>query len=189
MTHSDAERWNARYAADGDARLEDQPRQLLLDYAHLLPKEGIALDAAAGVANNGTFLARRGIHVIALDISITALQLATRRALKESLPFSAAVYDLSRLWLPMNHFDVIVNFHFLERGTYPVFQQALRTGGLIIFETFLRPNEDSSTPDYYLEPGELQNAFSDFEIIHWKESTITATTKVTAQLVARKPAP
>jgi 2-polyprenyl-3-methyl-5-hydroxy-6-metoxy-1,4-benzoquinol methylase len=114
VTHPDAERWNARYAADGDAWLEDQPRQLLLDYAHMLPKEGIALDAAAGVANNGTFLARRGMHVIALDISITALQLATRRALKESLPFSAAVYDLSHLWLPMNHFDAIVNLSLIH---------------------------------------------------------------------------
>lgn len=188
MTHPDAERWNARYVANGEARLEDQPRQLLLDYAHLIPKQGIALDAAAGVANNGTFLARRGMHVIALDISITALKLATRRAQKESLPFSAAVYDLSHLWLPMNHFDVIVNFHFLERATFPVFRQALRAGGLLVFETFLRSNEDTSTPDFYLEPGELQNAFPDFEILHLRERTIPATAKVTAQLVARKPA-
>lgn len=187
MNHPDAERWNARYAADGEDWLENQPRQLLLDYAHLLPKQGIALDAAAGVANNGTYLSRRGLHVIALDISINALQLAMQRALMESLPLSAAVFDISHLWLPMNYFDVIVNFHFLKRTTFPVFRQALRPGGLIIFETFLRSNEDSSTPDYYLEPGELHSAFSDFEIIHWKESSIPATTKVTAQLVARKP--
>jgi tellurite methyltransferase len=186
VTHPDAERWNARYAADGETWLEDQPRQLLLNYAHLLPKQGIALDAASGVANNGTFLARRGMHVIALDISITALQLATHRALADSLPLSAAVYDLRRLWMPANYFDLIVNFHFLERTTFPIYREALRPGGLLIFETFLRSNEDTSTSKYYLEPGELQYAFSDFEIIHWRENTIPATNKVTSQLVARK---
>jgi SAM-dependent methyltransferase len=187
VTHPDAERWNARYTADGESWLKDQPRQLLLDYAHQLPKRGLALDTAAGVANNGTYLARHGLHVITLDISKTALQLALQRASKESLPLSAAVYDLSHLWLPMNYFDVIVNFHFLERATFPVFRQALKPNGLIIFETFLRSNDDASAPNYYLEPGELLGAFSEFENLHWLESTIPGTTKVTAQLVARKP--
>ena len=187
MTHPDAGRWNARYAADGESWLEYQPRQLLLDHAYLLPKRGLALDVAAGVANNGTYLARRGLHVVALDISKIALQLALQRASTESLPLSAAVYDLSHLWLPVDSFDVIVNFHFLERATFPVFRQALKPGGLIIFETLLRSDNNTPTPDYYLEPGELLSAFSDYEIIHWKERTIPETTKVTAQLVARKP--
>jgi SAM-dependent methyltransferase len=187
VTHPDAERWNARYVADGEAWLEYQPRQLLLDHADLLPKRGLALDVAAGVANNGTYLARRGLHVVALDISKIALQLALQRASSESLPLAAAVYDLSHLWLPVDSFDVIVNFHFLERATFPVFRQALKPGGLIIFETLLRSDNNTPTPDYYLEPGELLSAFSDYEIIHWKERTIPETTKVTAQLVARKP--
>ena len=187
MTHPDAERWNARYAADGEVWLERQPRQLLLEYTHLLPQQGIALDAAAGVGNNGAYLARHGLNVIALDISMIGLQLARQRALAESLPLSTAVYDLANLWLPADFFDLIVNFHFLERATFAEFRQALKSGGLLIFETFLRSNDDTPTPDFYLEPGELLNAFEDFAIIHWKERTIPGTSKVTAQLVARKP--
>jgi SAM-dependent methyltransferase len=187
VTHPDAERWNARYSASGKAYVEDQPRQLLLDHAYLLPKHGLALDAAAGVANNGIYLARRGLHVLALDISKTALKLAVQRAISESLPLTVVVYDLSRLWLPEDSFDVIVNFHFLERTTFPIFKQALKSGGLLIFETFLRLDDDISTPQYYLEPGELLRAFDGFQIIHWKEQYISGTTKVTAQLVARKP--
>lgn len=187
MTHPDAKRWNARYAADGKTWLERQPRQLLLDYTHLLPKQGIALDAAAGVGNNSVYLARNGLNVIALDISMIGLQLTMQRALAESLPLSAAVYDLANLWLPADFFDLIVNFHFLERATFTEFRQALKSGGLLIFETLLRSGDDTPTPDYYLEPGELLNAYEDFEVIHWKERTIPGTTKVTAQLVARKP--
>lgn len=187
MTHPDAKRWNARYAADAEVWLERQPRQLLLDYTHRLPKHGIALDSAAGVGNNGAFLARHGLNVIALDISLIGLQLARKRALAESLHLFAAVCDLAHLWLPADYFDLIINFHFLERTTFTEFRQALKPGGLLIFETFLRSNDDAPTPDYYLEPDELLGAYEDFEIIHWKECTIPGTTKVTAQLVARKP--
>ena len=187
MTHPDAKRWNARYSTEGKTWLESDPRPLLQEYAHLLPRRGIALDAASGVANNGLFMARRGLRVIALDISETALQLARQQALAESLYLSAAVYDLVNPWLPPCYFDVIVNFHFLERATFPVFQQSLKPNGLLIFETFLRSGEEPPSPQYYLEPGELLSAFSTFEVLHWKENRITDTTKVSAQLVARKP--
>jgi len=187
MTPSDAEKWNARYAADGETWLDRQPRPLLLEYAHLLPSQGLALDAAAGVANNGTYLARRGLHVIALDISEEGLRLARQRALAECLPLDAAVYDLAYVWLPANTFVLIVNFHFLQRATFAAFRKALKPGGLLIFETFLRMQAGSTSPDYYLKPGELLWAFSGFEIIHSREGAIPETDKVTAQLVARKP--
>ena len=187
MTPSDAEKWNARYAADGETWLDHQPRPLLLEYAHLLPSQGLALDAAAGVANNGTYLAQRGLHVIALDISEEGLRLARQRALAECLPLDAAVYDLANVWLPANTFDLIINFHYLERMTFAAFRKALIPGGLLIFETFLRLHDDITSPDYYLEPGELLGAFSGFEIIHSREGAIPGTDKVTAQLVARKP--
>jgi tellurite methyltransferase len=187
MTHSDADKWNARYAADGETWLDRQPRPLLLEFAHLLPSQGLALDAAAGVANNGTYLARRGLRVIALDISEEGLRLARQRALAESLPLDTAVYDLAYVWLPANTFDLIVNFHFLKRVTFAAFRQSLKPGGLLIFETFLRLDDDTTSPDYYLQPGELQEAFSGFEIIHSCEGTIPGTDMITAQLVARKP--
>lgn len=183
----DAERWDARYAEEGAEWLERSPRPLLLDYAHLLPSSGFALDAASGVANNGAYLARLGLRVIALDISEKGLRLAMRRARKEGLDLSAAVYDLARPWLPANQFDVIVNFRFLERATFPVYRQALKHGGWLFFETFVKTTGDSDRPEYYLNAGELKQAFQDFEIVHWKETKIPGADRATAQLVARKP--
>ena len=75
MTHLDAQRWNKRYAAEGLVWLERSPRALLLNHEHLLPNSGLALDAAAGVAANGLYLAQQGLHVIALDISETGHKL------------------------------------------------------------------------------------------------------------------
>ncbi len=187
MPHPDAERWNARYAADLENWLAQTPRQLLREHAQLLPKRGIALDAAAGVATNGLYLAGRGYRVIALDISEYGLKLARQRARKRSLQLDAAVCDLKKLWLPKEYFDVILNFHFLERAAFESYRRALKPGGWLIFETFLQRGEAAENLDYYLEPGELRQAFEDFEIFYWHEQDLSERKRVTAQLVARKP--
>jgi tellurite methyltransferase len=191
MSHPDAERWNSRYAEEGEEWLERGPRKLLQDYADALPRQGLALDAAAGVANNGFFLASRGLRVIALDISEMALRLAMQRARSHALPLSAAVYDLASPWLPPDHFDVIVNFHFLKRATFDIYRNALKTSGMLFFETFVKTTEAGSHPDYYLNPGELLAAFQDFEILHWEEEGASKSqshpSKGMARLVARKP--
>ena len=69
MTHLEAQRWDERYQRERELWLELEPRQLLTDYAHLLPTEGRALDAASGVAIHALFLAQRGLKAFALDIS------------------------------------------------------------------------------------------------------------------------
>lgn len=188
MTNPDLEKWNTRYGIEGDEWLQRKPRQLLRDFAHLLPPHGIALDAAAGVANNGLFLAQNGLHVIALDFSETALKLAMHRAILYSLPIYAAVYDLSRPFLPDNHFDVILNFRFLERATFIAYRRALKPGGLLFFETFVRTDSNIPNPGYYLNPGELLKVFHDFEILHCLEGVKQDATRAVAQLIARKPA-
>lgn len=191
MPYPDARRWDARYAQEKDRWLEHEPRRLLVEFVHLLPESGLALDAASGVGVNSLFLARRGLRVIALDISEIALSLALKHARAEGLPVSAAVYDLSAPWLPKAAFDVILNFHFLERATLPVFREALKPGGLLYFETFMKIGDEIEQPEYYLDPGELLAAYRDFEIIHSQEMRLPATEnhppRGMAQLVARKP--
>ena len=189
-SHPDATRWDARYLDNSRPWLPRQPRQLLVDYAHLLPETGLALDAACGVGANGHFLALRGLRVIALDISLVALRMAVQWGRAHACQLEAAVYDLSAPWLPPEQFDVILNFHFLERGCIPVFQQALKPGGVIYFETFLRLESDPESPARYLEPGELSTIFQDYQIVHYSENMLT-TKKCCpdvgmAQLVAHK---
>jgi 2-polyprenyl-3-methyl-5-hydroxy-6-metoxy-1,4-benzoquinol methylase len=148
------------------------------------------LDSAAGVSSNGLFLARRGLHVIALDISEFALQLACQRARAENLPFQAAVYDLSHPCFPAERFDAILNFRFLERATFPAYRRALNPGGWLFFETYINLAGNPSPREYYLEPGELLAAFLDFEIIHWEERQLPESenhsVRGLASLVARK---
>jgi tellurite methyltransferase len=191
MSPSKAEHWDERYQRERDFWLERQPRQLLKSFANLLPSEGRALDAASGMAINGLFLAQYGLKVFALDISEYALNLAMQRARSEDTILEAAVYDLSNPWLPAGYFDVILNFHFLERAAIPVYRQSLTPGGLILFDTYVRLDGREDIPIYYLEPGELLSSFEGFEVIHYAEEILPRSEshgeRGIAQLVARKP--
>lgn len=190
MAHDDAVRWDQRYTEDGSLWQGRRPRRLLRQFAHLLPDRGLALDAAAGVALHGLFLAERGLHVVALDISEVGLRLARESAMERGLWLETAVLDLAHPWLPANYFDVIVNFRFLERATFPVYRQALKPGGLLFFETFIKIDAQGDYPDHYLDPGELRAAFADFSLIHHGQTEIldeqSCPIKTTEQLVARK---
>ena len=150
---------------EGRSRLGMPPRKILLDWAHLLPEHGLALDAAAGVGANGIFLAERGLSVIAMDISEVALRLAVAQARSGTLPLQAAVCDMALLQLPGNSFDVIANFFFLKRANLQVYRRGLKEGGVLFFETLLNTDALAVIPKYYLERGELMRAFADFEIL------------------------
>jgi SAM-dependent methyltransferase len=192
LPNPDAARWDARYAQEREFWTGREPKQLLRTYEHLLPNAGLALDAASGVAINGLYLARRGLHVIALDISAYALHLGVETARSDHLPLDAAVYDLSsHPWLPLSAFDIILNFHFLERATLPVYDSSLKPGGLLFFESFVKLKNQPDTPAYYLEPGELLNSYRIYETIYYNESRQPPSSRHPerglAQLVARKP--
>jgi len=191
MPNPAADRWNEKYRRESDLWLERETRQLLTSFVHLLPDRGRALDAACGVGTNAIFLAENGLNVIGIDISEYALRLALRRAKKLGYSIEVAVADLSHPWLPGEYFDVITNFHFLERAAIPVYRQSLKPGGLILFDTFMATRNAANTPGYYLAPGELLHLFDEFEIIHYAEESLEASQshgeRGAAQLVARKP--
>ena len=188
--NQDAARWNERYTEDGRHWLNNHPRQLFLDYLPQLPQTGLALDAAAGVGTHSLLLASHGLQVIALDISEVGLRMAQKQAQQAGLNLDTAVYDLSHPYFPPNSFDVILNFRFLERATFPVYRRALKPGGWLIFETFVQTDTAVPHPAYFLKPHELLDAFADFEIVHAAETAVRGSRsekmKTVAQLVARK---
>ena len=187
----DALRWNKRYLMGSTEWLSHPPKKLLIDFAHLLPNNGRALDVASGVGTNSILLAEQGLSTIALDVSYIATKLAKDRFSKIGLGIEAAVCDLTGLWLPANSFDVIMNFCYLERSIFPVLRQSLKPGGLFFFESYLNSPSHTFNQDYYLESGELCESFSELEIIHSKqidrESGTQGSGRKLEQLVARKP--
>lgn len=191
MSNPEADRWNEKYSQELELWLEMEPRQLLVSFIHLLPNHGLALDAACGVGTNAIFLAQHGFKVIGIDISEYALRQLISRVRFLGLPVDVAVADLSHPWLPAQIFDVITNFHFLERTTIEVYKQAMKSGGFILFDTIMVEPPSIDSPVYYLEPGELRGFFDDFEIIHYAEERLgpgrSFRERSAARIVARKP--
>jgi tellurite methyltransferase len=192
---ADAIRWNERYESEGRQRQQGNPSRLLRAFAHLLPPTGLVLDAAAGVGVNALFVAGQGLPVVALDISEVGLRLLRQRALALGVRVETAVFDLTHPYFPSNCVDVILNFRFLERATFTAYRQALRPGGLLFFETFVHVapyGDEEETPDYFLQPGELRRAFTDFETIHYEAAAPyghhAGQSRYVTQLIARKPA-
>jgi len=192
MANPVADHWNDKYQQERSLWLEMEPRHLLVSFIDLVPNKGLALDAACGVGINAIYLANHGLRVIGIDISEYALRLAMKQVKSLDHAIDFIVADLSHPWLPDEHFDLITNFHFLERGAIPVYRKALRQGGLIMFDTFMVTDKTVDSPNYYLKPGELKNMFKGFEIIHYSEEERQPTqnrgARGTAQIVARKPA-
>ena len=186
MPFSDAERWDVRYSLAERYSFE-LPRPFLVENACLLPSTGLALDAAMGLGGNAAFLIQRGLQVIGIDISRVALHRARQR-----LPSLRAVRaDLTNFYIPPRSFDLIINFFYLERSLWPVFEKALKPGGILVYETLLqgmRNIQPDIDPTYLLEPQELLQAFPHLEILAYREGWIESDNhhlKSVAGLIAR----
>ena len=164
---SDVDRWEEKYR-DATAVPSLIPDPLLVRYADLLEGEGLALDLAAGTCHTAVQLARLGRQVIALDCSLTALQIGQRIATREGVGIKGLVADLDDWPLPQSTFEVITCFRYLNRELFPAIGNALKPGGLLFYKTFNQHHLREFprfNPNYLLRPGELTRAFPDLELI------------------------
>ena len=167
----DIERWNSKYGKpsvqhSGETRPQAEPE--LLAYESLLKCQGKALDVAAGRGKNALYLASIGYRVIACDLSINGLSPCGDAARKHALPVYCMICDLGSYQFPDNCFDLLVVVRYLDRLIFPELINWLKPGGLLFYKTFnrgflkLRPEFN---PDYVVEYGELQQAFSELKIL------------------------
>ncbi len=159
------QKWDAHYLRAGRCPGGGAfaPLDVLRDFSYLLPAAGDALDLACGLAANAEFLARRGLHVRAWDISSAAIETVDKRIHESGLSVDARVRDVVRQPPPANQFDVIVVSRFLDRGIVDDLVAALKPGGLLIYQTFVidkMAEVGPGNPDYLLHRGELLELFS-----------------------------
>ncbi len=147
-----------------------------------LPPTGLAFDAAMGLGGSAGWLLERGWRVAGADIS----EVAARRAKTRWPALLAFVTDLERLALPPATFDLILDFYYLDRALWPVLRQALKPGGLLIMETFVRPPagaDPALNPAYVLQPDELRAAWADGAVLAYREGERAG--RYVASIVAR----
>jgi len=183
--------------ADNDhAHLDMEPAALLRDFADLFTRvslPGPVLDLACGTGRNGIFLAALGVPVILCDISEEALSRAKELARQRKVSPRFQVLDLEKEGtspLEENAFGGILVFRYLHRPLMPAIRNALKSKGVLIYETFtvdqVRYGKPTN-PDYLLKSGELQKWFADWEILHYSEVIQHDPERAVAQIVCRKP--
>ncbi|MBX3023392.1 class I SAM-dependent methyltransferase [bacterium] len=187
---SDREKWEARYVHAAAAG-EHPPSELLTQHRDLLPP-GRALDVASGDGRHALWLARQGYAVDAFDLSHAGLLRLLARGRHEHLAIHAIQANLEDFPLPTTRYAVVVNTYYLQRSLFPALRRAVRPGGAIVFETFLREQArigHPRNPAFLLEPGELRAAFAGFEMLVDEEGCFAGARgpAYLARLIARRP--
>ncbi len=191
MSHERQDHWDTRYA---EADPPPPAPLLLQELAHLLPRQGQALDLACGLGGASLFLARRGLRVDALDLSPIALNRLQQWADAEQLDICTRACDLEAVRLPQARYALIVVSRFLQRDLFTALIASLQPGGLLCYETFTalkaRPGGPRN-PDYLLQPGELLRLTQGLNPVYYREEGVIGDTALgvrnLAQLIAQKP--
>lgn len=180
-------------------QIDPAPAPFLVQQFHRLPK-GKALDVAAGSGRHALYLASHGYQVDAVDRDAERLARLASAAHTRQLPVATRTVDLE---LPAPHepdlgketYDVILVFFYLSRPLVPFLLDALKPGGMLVYETFTIDNyfhhKHPKRWDFCLAHNELLRMTSSLQILHYDEGAHEGghgqDPVYTAQLVAQKP--
>lgn len=176
------------------------PARFLVQQLPRLPK-GKVLDIASGTGRHTLFLASLGYQVDAIDRDIQALtQLSSAARTRNFTDITTQAVDLEP---PPPHkpnlghevYDAILVFFYLARPLFPHIIDALKPGGLLLYETFLIDNhlhyQHPRRKEFCLAHNELIDLISDLRVLHYDEGPHgghhDGESLYTAQLVAQKP--
>ena len=166
----------------------DSPNQFLVENADLLPK-GQTLDVAMGSGGNAVYLARMGFEVEGVDISAEAANKALELARTTGVSLRARVADLEGNYhIQKSSYDVIICFNYLQRSLIQQVKDGLRTGGMVVYETFIVDQVHfgkPKNPDHLLKHNELLDFFRDFRCLRFLEG-IFESRKAIASIIAQK---
>lgn len=192
------EEWDERYRRP-DYWAGREPVPFLCQVLPMLPR-GKALDIASGEGRNAVFLAQHGWQVTGIERSVAGIEkakgLAASRSVRvvgeSEMPKVGCLRlvqaDLEQYQLPVDAFDMVTVFYYLQRSLFPAIRRAVRPGGVLVYETYtiqqLEYPHGPRSPEHLLQPGELRDAFGGLEILFYAESNAG---KAIACLLARRP--
>jgi len=165
------------------------PSHWLTSNAHLLPHTGDALDVACGSGRHARWLAERGLRTTAIDRDAGAIEVLAAEAARRNLALNAYVIDLESgtFAFTPDAYDVIVVVHYLHRSLFPSLIEALRPGGVLVYETFTRAQAARgrpTNPAFLLEAGELLTRVQPLDVLASREGDYEG--RMVASVIARR---
>jgi 2-polyprenyl-3-methyl-5-hydroxy-6-metoxy-1,4-benzoquinol methylase len=147
---------------------------------------GLALDIPSGEGRHSRLLASCGMRVISADLDIKALTRGVAAASRFSRRISAVRLDATKP-LPFKEgaFDLVLIAHFHLRDFLPLVERLVKSGGLLILETYGGHGENWRSLPLV---GEVSAQLSgEFHLMQYKESPVRKQPeRVTVKAVGRK---
>lgn len=170
------------------------PTSFLVKNFDLLPR-GLALDLAMGEGRNAIYLATRGFDVDGVEADPQAVAQARAAARKLGAPIRALVGNVEdgTYIIPIDAYDAIVVFNYLHRPVFNDIKDGVVPGGVVVCQTFTVDQVrfgHPPDPQRLLQPGELREVFSGWEILQYREligASREGKMRAIAGIVARKP--
>jgi SAM-dependent methyltransferase len=143
-----------------------------------IPGEGIGLDIGCGTGTNALYLARQGLHVMGVDLSGRALQLARQRVTSQAPHLSQRILfaqsDASRIPLAADRAIYVMDVGCLHGLPLPLRDgytncvfKATRPGAYFQIYGFDTLPDDPEHHIHGLEPNEVAERFGPaFDLIH-----------------------
>lgn len=136
---------------------------------------GRGLDIACGAGRDMVYLARQGWQMTGVDRSDDSLQRVAVLAKTTGVSVETLRLDLETGADPFvmfadASFDLVSVGRYLHRPLFPYIKRLLKPGGVVLYQTFMRGAEKTAigrprNPAFLLEPGELAEIFSGFEVL------------------------
>ncbi len=188
-----------------------EPVKTVERLAELIPSGGTVLDLGSGDGRNTLYLAEKGFHVKAVDLSEAAIEKLHRFAAQRGLAVEtqiadAATYSVDRTY---DAFVVVLLFQFLdEEATTRLLKEMkanTKSGGVHVVHLFTKSGdrqrldleEDPGSHCFYPDDGWLKEFYAGWEIFEYSSSTGpllekfdqegSPLTSVVERIVARKP--
>jgi len=135
-----------------------EPSPWVKRFAALIPEGGAVLDLAAGGGRHSRFLQGVGHKITAIDRDVSGLATLKDAEIIEADLESTPTPFAKDGPLHGRRFDAVCVINYLYRPLMDDLVGALAPGGVLLYETFARGNEDfvrPRNPDHLLKSGEL----------------------------------